>query len=150
MTAFKITYDMTDCSRCGGSGHFSYNSLTGTTCFKCNGGKRQVTARGRKAQKIVRGLRSELTEVNAEDVEVGDRVRLSHSRRYFTVEDVIVRPNSRRSNGGPWEDTISLVSPRESVGLSRDMVVERIPTTDQWQQIIDLANDTPGANVVAK
>jgi DnaJ-class molecular chaperone len=25
------------CSRCGGSGNYSYNPLDGTTCFKCNG-----------------------------------------------------------------------------------------------------------------
>lgn len=29
-----------ECSRCGGSGHFSFNRMTGTTCFKCNGRKR--------------------------------------------------------------------------------------------------------------
>jgi uncharacterized protein YeaC (DUF1315 family) len=26
-----------DCPRCGGSGHYSYNAITGTTCFKCDG-----------------------------------------------------------------------------------------------------------------
>jgi hypothetical protein len=25
------------CGRCGGSGHYSYNQLTGTTCFSCQG-----------------------------------------------------------------------------------------------------------------
>ena len=25
------------CSRCGGSGNYSYNPMNGTTCFKCNG-----------------------------------------------------------------------------------------------------------------
>lgn len=25
------------CSRCGGCGHYSYNQMTGTTCFGCNG-----------------------------------------------------------------------------------------------------------------
>lgn len=29
-----------ECSRCAGSGHFSFNRMTGTTCFKCNGRKR--------------------------------------------------------------------------------------------------------------
>jgi uncharacterized protein YeaC (DUF1315 family) len=26
-----------DCPRCGGTGHYSYNAITGTTCFKCDG-----------------------------------------------------------------------------------------------------------------
>jgi len=25
------------CPRCSGSGNYSYNSLHGTTCYKCNG-----------------------------------------------------------------------------------------------------------------
>lgn len=28
-----------DCSRCNGTGHYSYNAISGTTCFKCNGAK---------------------------------------------------------------------------------------------------------------
>ena len=31
-----------ECSRCQGTGHFSYNRTTGTTCFKCNGAKRTL------------------------------------------------------------------------------------------------------------
>jgi len=31
-----------ECSRCGGSGHFSFNRQTGTVCFKCNGTKRTL------------------------------------------------------------------------------------------------------------
>jgi len=27
------------CSRCGGSGKYSWNRITGTVCFKCNGRK---------------------------------------------------------------------------------------------------------------
>lgn len=27
------------CNRCGGSGHYSYNQMTGTICFGCNGKK---------------------------------------------------------------------------------------------------------------
>lgn len=30
------------CKRCGGSGHYSYNSLDGTTCYGCHGSGKQV------------------------------------------------------------------------------------------------------------
>jgi hypothetical protein len=30
------------CSRCGGTGNYSYNQITGTTCFKCNGNGKQM------------------------------------------------------------------------------------------------------------
>jgi hypothetical protein len=34
----KVT--MIDCTRCGGTGHYSYNMIHGTVCFKCNGAKK--------------------------------------------------------------------------------------------------------------
>jgi len=40
---------MKTCSRCGGSGHYSYNQMYGTVCFKCNGMKyllpRKITSK---------------------------------------------------------------------------------------------------------
>ena len=32
------------CPRCGATGHYSYNSLDGTRCYKCNGGKYLIKA----------------------------------------------------------------------------------------------------------
>jgi len=32
------------CARCGGCGHYSYNTFNGTTCFKCNGTGIQLPA----------------------------------------------------------------------------------------------------------
>lgn len=58
------------CSRCGGSGHFSYNQMTGTTCFKCQGVGKTYTKRGRAAFEYSRTIR----ETAIVDVEVGTRV----------------------------------------------------------------------------
>lgn len=41
-----------DCSRCGGSGHFSYNQIHGTMCYGCNG-------RGKALMGITRKLLDE-------------------------------------------------------------------------------------------
>lgn len=38
------------CSRCGGSGHYSYCQMYGTTCFKCAGAGVTLTKRGAAAQ----------------------------------------------------------------------------------------------------
>jgi len=52
------------CSRCGGTGHYSYNQITGTVCFKCHGGKVVYTKRGRAAADFLNALRSKpVTEV---------------------------------------------------------------------------------------
>lgn len=38
--------ELATCGRCGGSGHFSYNQISGTTCFGCGGsGKRYPSTR---------------------------------------------------------------------------------------------------------
>ena len=49
--AGKLDYET--CGRCGGTGHYSYNQLTGSTCFGCNG-KRVVFPSDSKALKAAR------------------------------------------------------------------------------------------------
>src|SRR5215467_1087703 len=45
------------CSRCGGSGHYSYCQMWGTICFKCKGRKRVYTKRGAAAALYLENLR---------------------------------------------------------------------------------------------
>lgn len=58
------------CGRCGGTGHYSYNQISGTRCFGCNGTKDRLTKRGLAAQDFFNALRT----VKRDDVKVGDRV----------------------------------------------------------------------------
>ena len=44
-----------NCSRCGGSGHYSYNQRDGSRCFKCNG-------RGKIAHKLTAKLLKEVKQ----------------------------------------------------------------------------------------
>jgi len=67
----KTSFENTECSRCGGTGQYSYNQMTGTRCFKCNGGKNVYTKRGALAQRFYTALLSK----PARDLVVGDRVR---------------------------------------------------------------------------
>lgn len=46
------------CSRCGGSGNYSYCQSYGTTCFRCRGRKFTYTARGEAALRFLNALRS--------------------------------------------------------------------------------------------
>jgi len=61
------------CSRCGGSGEYSYCQMYGRTCFKCGGSGRQLTKRGRAAADYLRALRT----IKARDVKFGDCVYIS-------------------------------------------------------------------------
>lgn len=40
------------CNRCGGSGHYSYNQISGTTCFKC-AGRGQVAPTKRQQKEVL-------------------------------------------------------------------------------------------------
>lgn len=65
-----LLFEHDTCSRCGGTGHYSYNQMTGTRCFKCNGKGQTLTKRGDAAQTFLNGLRTKLYK----DVQVGDTV----------------------------------------------------------------------------
>jgi hypothetical protein len=47
----KIVFEMETCSRCGGTGRYSYNPFHGDVCFKCRGRKRTFTRNGAAARK---------------------------------------------------------------------------------------------------
>jgi hypothetical protein len=49
-------FETEPCSRCGGSGHYSYCQMYGTTCFRCAGRKRTYTKRGRAAANYFESL----------------------------------------------------------------------------------------------
>jgi mono/diheme cytochrome c family protein len=46
----NLLFENVTCSRCGGSGHYSYCQMYGTTCFKCHGDGKTLTKRGAAAQ----------------------------------------------------------------------------------------------------
>jgi hypothetical protein len=46
----KLLLESKTCSRCGGTGNYSYCQMYGTTCFKCGGDGVVLTKRGKVAQ----------------------------------------------------------------------------------------------------
>lgn len=61
------------CSRCGGTGEYSYCQSHGTTCFKCKGKKITLTKRGEAAQKYLIELQTKL----ASEVQEGETISVS-------------------------------------------------------------------------
>jgi hypothetical protein len=52
-----LLFENVPCSRCGGSGNYSYCQMYGTTCFKCAGDGATLTARGKAAQMFLNASR---------------------------------------------------------------------------------------------
>jgi hypothetical protein len=69
-------FETEHCGRCGGSGHYSYCQMHGTTCFGCAGSGRRLTKRGKAAQAWLVAQQTK----PASEVQVGDRV---WERDYF-------------------------------------------------------------------
>src|SRR5262252_1659148 len=63
-----LLFENVPCSRCGGSGHYSYCQMYGTTCFKCAGDGAVLTKRGRAAQMFLNQSRKR----KASEFKVGD------------------------------------------------------------------------------
>jgi hypothetical protein len=70
MAATNSLFETQVCGRCGGTGHYSYNQINGTTCFGCAGSKVNLTKRGKAAQAWYTAQQT----VPASEVKVGDYV----------------------------------------------------------------------------
>lgn len=83
----KIQFETEDCTRCGGTGRFSFNPRDGHTCFKCRGSKVQLTRRGTAARKAYDAVMDEMDKTVGA-LELGDRVQVRGGdgrKRWLTV-----------------------------------------------------------------
>lgn len=85
-TTKVTTFECETCSRCGGSGEYSYCTMYGTTCFKCRGAKRVYTKRGAAAKAYLRTLRSR----KASELKVGDKIKWNGLGKpvFVTIESI--------------------------------------------------------------
>ncbi len=65
-------FENTTCSRCGGGGHYSFNLMTGSRCFKCGGRGWTFTKRGAEAHRMF----SDSLTAPVEALEPGMKVRM--------------------------------------------------------------------------
>lgn len=79
----KLLFENVTCGRCGGGGHYSYNQITGTTCFGCLGAGVKLTVRGRKAQLFLESLR----RVTADKLKQGDKY-MDDDGRWHTIQSI--------------------------------------------------------------
>lgn len=83
---FKTSFETETCSRCHGSGNYSFNIEYGDRCFKCGGRGNTLTKRGEMAYRFYRSL----CEVPMSQLKIGDRIQVraisrSSKRQYFYV-----------------------------------------------------------------
>src|SRR5687768_50193 len=81
----RIKYDTEECTRCGGTGHYSFNQITGTRCFKCQGRTTQLTRQARKVSDWMQAWAEQHLVVAASTLEPGDRI--VHHGAVWTVTE---------------------------------------------------------------
>lgn len=118
-----MEFERESCSRCGGSGHYSYCEMHGTTCFKCGGSGKQYTKRGHAALTWMRDQQT--TRLDA--VAPGDYVDTGGGQRFVVDRIYQDRTSCARSlqPDGSWKehDPFIHLCPREgskAVGLQGD------------------------------
>lgn len=97
----KFLFETETCSRCGGSGKYSYCEMYGDVCFKCHGQKVTLTKRGRAAQEFY----IDLCTVSITDVKVGDVIQvntMSHTYRSSVVEIEFKKDAGASLKDGVW------------------------------------------------
>lgn len=98
----RVTFETTECTRCGGTGHYSFNLIHGTTCFKCGGRKVQLSRRGAAACKAWDALMAAM-ETPVDQVKVGDKVAYE-PRRWAIVTGL--GTGAAKYNGQPSTDIV--------------------------------------------
>lgn len=77
-------FPLTPCTRCNGTGEFSYCSAYGKTCMQCWGQRFTVAPHAAKAWKAY--LAASQQTITFADVKVGDKIK--HRKRWITVEAI--------------------------------------------------------------
>jgi len=101
-TEAKVTkFETVICSRCGGSGEYSYCQMYGKTCFKCHGKRGVLTKRGAAAKAYYESLLS----VPGSELKVGTVIQVKAFLRtpgFYAIE----RIGSRIQEGSSMVDGV--------------------------------------------
>lgn len=134
----KNGFEIQTCSRCGGSGEYSYCTMYGSRCFKCSGKKVVFTKRGLAAYYFY----LDLFKIPASEVKVGNLIE-SFGKKARVLEVEVVKLEGS-SNGVPYcEEGINLktaighhISGKDHlimVGATAEVIAERLAKAMEYQ-----------------
>jgi len=142
-TKARSIFETETCSRCGGSGEYSYCEMYGRTCFKCGGSGRMYTKRGLAARAWLLAQRKAL----AKDVQVGQTVAPTGIKP-FVVTRVGFGGGQYRTEGGEWQDYWTIEGEGQSYGTFPDHEIVIVPPKAIAQQ--QLADAVAYQNTLTK
>lgn len=135
----KIRYETETCSRCGGTGNYSYCQMHGTTCFKCRGTGKQLTKAANKACKAITVFK-ERYHRRAADLKPGQVVMLPHGmtgKKWKTIESVEENGlvSKSRQPDGTWKEypQVEIKAPGGGLIVYRESVIEVRYSPEQFR-----------------
>lgn len=147
----KIHYEREICSRCGGSGHYSYNPRYGTVCFKCGGSGKQLTKDARKSKQKVDEFLNEHFSKPASQIKKGDYVYIGRRVRRNIIEATSDAKPDPHNPGFVGFDSVQKRGRRQAKVyrmIGENATVPYVPKDDEWQKALDFAKDLPGVSIV--
>ncbi|HJW36568.1 MAG TPA: hypothetical protein VJ769_08010 [Actinomycetes bacterium] len=100
----RVTFETTDCTRCGGTGAFGPLAVEAGRCFKCRGGKRQLTRAGAAARKAFEAVTDQMSRPVGE-IAVSDKVKLSKG---WGIVSETGRGQVKYKDGDNWVESVDV------------------------------------------
>jgi hypothetical protein len=124
-------FETQPCGRCGGTGHYSYCQMYGTTCFQCAGRREVYTKRGLAAKNHLTALRSRA----ASALKVGDKIKGSSGKFEEITEIRVHNPEvdgGRIVNGTVPVDGMTITTARcRYISVPADRAYEVLLSKDE-------------------
>lgn len=125
----KLGFEIESCSRCGGSGQYSYCQAYGTTCFKCGGTGRQMTRKGSAASEFFRSSMN----LPVSDLKVGYFIKSNGWRKVLEIS-----PDKLN------EGYVSIKTQKICIGYTEDSVLTCVRDEDHRQKLLAEALEYQG------
>ena len=143
----RIAYETETCSRCLGSGQYSYCERYGTRCFKCGGSGKQLTKAATKAREAINEFKTRYNRP-ARDLEPGQIVRISH--KWQEVVSVGFDGGARwlDKETGEWRDYLNVRTKGTGLNTFPDSELEVRYTPKQFHnELVPFAEKLAGVQI---
>ena len=125
-----MQYENTECSRCGGTGKFSYNLKDGDTCYGCGGRKVTLTERGQAARKFY----EDSLRVAANEVKVGWYIFDSIYSKWNKVTEINDDPLNFCMVDGVKRQNIIFTTAKHRSAYPYDAIVKAVEGNDSIKE----------------
>lgn len=122
----ELKFERQICTRCGGSGEYSYNQIDGKRCFGCNGTGKQLTKRGKAALDYFHNMNM----VRADQLTVGMRVSIRGYGKFNLIAVGYGCSGSSYLKDGKWMPNFGLKGKTMGYSCFPETMIKVIPSPE--------------------